>query len=129
MSDTQTPNSPLSLLLCEDEPLIMIDLADVLRGHGHTVTEAATGSDGLKALAAREFDILIADISLPDISGVELARAARLQFPDIGIIFATAHMDIHETLQIELAIKVSKPYGEEDIVGAIERARPVKRPR
>lgn len=111
---------PLSVLLCEDEPLIKIELAALLRDLGHAVSEAASGSEALTALEAGTFEILIADIELPDMSGLELAAMARRRLPGIGIIFATGRVDIDEASLVENAIMITKPYGEAAIADAIE---------
>lgn len=114
---------PLSVLLCEDEPLIKIELAALLRDLGHAVSEAASGSEALTALEAGTFEILIADIELPDMSGLELAAMARRRLPGIGIIFATGRVDIDEASLVENAIMITKPYGEAAIADAIEHIR------
>jgi two-component SAPR family response regulator len=113
------PASGLSILICEDEPMILTDVADILRQNGHVVTEVMTAADAMIHLSASTFDILIADVSLPDRSGVELAKMARRITPHIGVIFATAHVSVPEASEISSAIVLAKPYGEEDLLRAV----------
>ena len=115
MSEQTNLSSALSILLCEDEPLILSDTADVLRHRGHIVIETMTGADALTQLDP-SIDILIADISLPDMSGVELAKLARKTVPHIAVIFATAHASVPEAAEVSSAVILAKPYGEEDLL-------------
>ncbi|UXN66294.1 response regulator (plasmid) [Phyllobacterium sp. A18/5-2] len=112
--------TPLSVLLCEDEPLIKIELAALLRDLGHTVGGAASGSEALIALEAGAFKILIVDIELPDMSGLKW-RPLHAVTSQIGMIFATGRFDVDEASLVEDAIMIAKPYGEADIADAIDR--------
>ena len=110
-----SPPFKLTILICEDEPLILFEAAEVLRHNGHSVIETMTATDALTHLD-RSIDILIADVSLPDMSGVDLAKMARKTAPDVGVIFATAHDDLPELSEISSARMLVKPYGEEDLL-------------
>jgi len=109
------PSSSLSILVCEDEPLILSEISDVLRHHGHVVLETMTGTDALTHVSP-SIDVIIADVSLPDMSGIELAALARQVAPNIGVIFSTGHRNVPEAGEISSAVLLVKPYGEEDIV-------------
>ncbi len=61
-----------SLLLVEDDAALRLSVRKLLEGSDITISEAATGQAALQALAARPFDCMILDLSLPDVSGFEL---------------------------------------------------------
>ncbi|UXN58120.1 response regulator [Phyllobacterium zundukense] len=111
----------LSILLCEDEPLIMMHVSEFLKSRGFSVTETVKASEALAEMAMAKFDIIVADIELPDISGVELAKSARAIDPDIGIIFATGHLDPQNARQIPASLVLSKPFGEKQLLRAIRK--------
>ncbi|MHC1551376.1 response regulator [Phyllobacterium sp. K27] len=110
-----------SILVCEDEPVTLSDVAEVLRMNGHTVTEAMTVTDAAAYLDIIPVDILIADVSLPDMSGIELAQIARRINPRIGVIFATAHVTVPGISEIDSAVMLSKPYGEQGLLRAVAK--------
>ncbi len=65
------------ILLVEDEALIRIPMASALESAGFAVVDAATGADALAAMEARDFDLLILDIVLPDVDGWQVLRQVR----------------------------------------------------
>jgi DNA-binding NtrC family response regulator len=111
---------PLRILLCEDEPLIRMLLADTLSGEGHHVVEASSAKAALQH-DLDSVDVLVTDIGLPDGSGVELAQAVRIRRPGLPVIYATGRADHDLTLDAHSAA-VIKPYQAEQLLDAMERA-------
>jgi PAS domain S-box-containing protein len=109
----------LSVLVCEDEYLILMNTVHMLADLGHDVTEASNGSKALAALEKMSCDVIVIDVGLPDMTGVELARKARELHPSIGIVFATGHARIDGKETIEGALAITKPYSEADLKAAI----------
>ena len=67
----------LNILLAEDNPINMMLSRELLRRRGHRVTEVTTGNDAVKAMANGDFDLLLTDIHMPGMDGVEAAEAIR----------------------------------------------------
>lgn len=87
------------VLIVEDEPLVVGVLETALRREGLTdVASARRGRQALARSAHEPFDVAILDVSLPDISGFEVAVALRRQTPDISILFLTAHKSLADKL-------------------------------
>jgi two-component system, OmpR family, KDP operon response regulator KdpE len=82
MSDTDTD---LNILIVDDEPAIRRFLRASLGAHGFTITEAVSGEDALRIAATSRQDIVILDLGLPDIDGVEVTRRLR-EWSNIPII-------------------------------------------
>ena len=81
------------ILIVEDNPDAAESLGKLLELHGHTVSVAHTGPDGLALASAVKPDVAIVDIGLPDMDGHELARQLRCQLngADCLLIAATAY--------------------------------------
>jgi len=85
----------LTVLLAEDNPINMMLIRELLKRRGHEVVEVTTGTDAVKAMAERRFDLLLTDIHMPGMDGIEAARAIRRQeaaagAPRVPIVALTA---------------------------------------
>jgi PAS domain S-box-containing protein len=67
----------LHVLLAEDNPINMMLVRELLRRRGHRVTEVTTGTAAVRAMAETRFDLLLTDIHMPGMDGIESARAIR----------------------------------------------------
>jgi len=74
---TMPTGDGLNILLAEDNPINMMLSRELLRRRGHRVTEVTTGNDAVKAMANGEFDLLLTDIHMPGMDGVEATQAIR----------------------------------------------------
>ncbi len=110
---------PLRILLCEDEQLIRMLLADTLSHKGHHVLEASSAKAALQH-DLDSVDVLITDIGLPDGSGIDLAQAVRIRRPDLPVIYATGRED-HGLMLDAHSAAVIKPYGTEKLFEAMDR--------
>lgn len=115
MGQLARPLSPKSkILLVEDDALIRMATCDMLVDLGQTVIEAGSAHEALAALAKEPVDILITDLGLPGMSGDDLARQIRRDYPQIFIIFATGQSEMPE-LDGERKALLRKPYSREEI--------------
>ena len=67
----------LHILLAEDNPINMMLIRELLRRRGHKVTEVTTGNDAVQAMLDGRYDLLLTDIHMPGMDGIEAARAIR----------------------------------------------------
>ncbi len=89
------PQRSLHILLAEDNPINMMLIRELLRRRGHSITEVATGNDAVLAMAECRYDLLLTDIHMPGMDGIEAARAirageARAGLPRTPIVALTA---------------------------------------
>ncbi|MEO9337288.1 PAS domain-containing protein [Mesorhizobium sp. SB112] len=111
----------LRVLLCEDDAIIRMTTADMLQDMGVVVLEAGSATEAM-ALARTEFvHLLVTDVGLPDMSGVELADKIRAALPDLPVIFATGHSDVPGTENMPMVDILVKPYDEKGLLAAIAR--------
>ena len=112
----------LVVLLVEDDALIRMDASDMLAGAGHEVIESEYGPDAVAVLQERDVDVLVTDIGLPGMSGLELAeRASRIQ-PGIGVVFATGNTELPEAGDKLGAVFLCKPYDAESLARSVRQA-------
>ena len=78
-----------TVLVVADDPGSRESVGHALRATGYAVETAASGAHGLECLRRGGFEVAVVDITLPDISGLELLRALRDQAPDLEVVFVT----------------------------------------
>ena len=81
---TPSAEEGLHILLAEDNPINMMLIRELLKRRGHRVVEVTTGTDAVKAMAAQSFDLLLTDIHMPGMDGIEAARAIRKDEAAVG---------------------------------------------
>jgi CheY-like chemotaxis protein len=116
------PGQSLAVLLVEDEWLIRVNTAEMLTEMGHRVIEAGSAEAALAAIETDAPDLLITDIGLPDLSGGELALAARRLRPGLAVIFATGREKAISTAGLEDAVFLNKPYDSSGLARAVTAA-------
>lgn len=113
------------ILITEDEDSLRSFVARALRMDGHETSEAADGAEGLEALAEGKFDLLLSDIRMPVMDGIELTHKAAAAHPGLKILLMTGYAEQRERAD-DLATKiidvVSKPFTLPDIRTAVARA-------
>ncbi len=91
--EAATPDRAV-ILLADDEEPIRRGVARQLRSQGYEVIEAANGNHALELLETHHVDILLSDISMPDLDGVNLLRLARERKPDVPVLLMTGAPEI-----------------------------------
>jgi DNA-binding response OmpR family regulator len=124
-----------TILIVDDEALVRRVLGDALRRSGYTIESAASGHEALERLQEPGVDLLLLDLQLGDLDGVEVMRAARQRWPQLPIVMLTAHGSLPsaiEAVRCGAADYLLKPIGLDELrtrVGAAlslveaERAR------
>ena len=83
-----------SLLILDDEEMIRDLLTETFTARGYSVDTAKDGKAANKKIDDRRYDLLITDLRLPDISGMDILTRARKKYPEMGIIMITAYGSI-----------------------------------
>lgn len=87
------PTKPLKILVVDDQEIIRELISELLRGDGHQVELAAAGAAALVLLGAGKFDLIISDLSMPDMTGTQLASEIRSKGDKTPFILLTGFGD------------------------------------
>ena len=113
------------ILLVDDEPRILTLLHSVLRTEGLEAVSAKDGPTAMALLKAQKFDLMISDIRMSPMDGMELFRAARAECPDIPVILLTAYGSVETAIE---AMKngafdyLTKPFKVDELILTVKRA-------
>jgi CheY-like chemotaxis protein len=113
------------ILITEDEDSLRMFVARALRMDGHETHEAGDGAEGLEKLSEGPFDLLLSDIRMPVMDGIELAHQASAKFPDMKILLMTGYAEQRERaddLSTKIVDVVQKPFALPDIRRAVASA-------
>ena len=120
------------VLVVDDEPAIRRYLRISLMAHGHTVFEAATGQAAVTAVSTQRPDLVILDLGLPDLNGIEVTRLLRewSQIPIIIVSVSEQEADKIAALDAGADDYMTKPFSLGELLArmrvAIRRAGPAK---
>lgn len=116
------------LLVAEDDGINRLYITTVLKKSGYEVREAEDGRQALEAALSERFDLVLMDVSMPEMDGMQVTRAIRAKEAERGdtrvpILALTAHVyakDIEECLAAGMDGFVSKPFSEKELLKLIE---------
>jgi len=123
---TPVTDLPITVLLCEDEALIRISTADFLQDSGMNVVEAGTAIEAIAAAESHPIDVLVADVHLPDMSGLDLTLKLRETLPNLPVIFATGDRNVPGSEGLKDTMLITKPYDYDTLAN---RIRAMAKPR
>ena len=113
------------ILLAEDDDSMRTFLANALRRAGHIVRDCPEGTSALAALKAEPYDLLLADIVMPGMDGIELARQASEVHPTLKVLFITGFaavaLNARRSGRSPEAKVLSKPFHLRDLVAQVDR--------
>jgi DNA-binding response OmpR family regulator len=110
-----------TILVVDDDPAIAALIAEVLTDEGYTVRLAYDASSALAAIAAQVPDLVLTDLLLPGMSGLELLRMVRARgHADLPIIVVTAAADRAADLT-DAAACLAKPFEIDELLACVER--------
>ncbi len=113
------------ILLIDDEPDIVRVLSRSLKADGYEVASAASGAEGLTEFARVHPEIVITDIKMPGMDGIEVLKRIKQREPEAEVIIITGHGDIHnavESLHFGASDYINKPVRDEALTIALKRA-------
>jgi DNA-binding response OmpR family regulator len=118
------------ILVVDDEPGFRRSLSRLLEMDGHEIIAAANGREALRLLSGQSFDLVITDVVMPELDGVELMEALRQASREIPVILITGHPTADSSIK---AVRfgavdyLTKPFSKREISLAVDQALGAKR--
>jgi DNA-binding response OmpR family regulator len=119
-----TKEAPASVLVVDDEGAIRYSITKNLQKVGYKVDAVASAEDALELLNTHDFDVVLTDIRMAGLSGVELLAKIRENFPDTSVILMTGYASLAtavESLRLGAHDYLIKPSSNKDIRESVER--------
>jgi DNA-binding NtrC family response regulator len=117
---------PMNILVVEDDKVVRITVSDALEAAGHQVVRASDGAEGLSQLKQHAFDLLLTDVRLPEVDGLNLFRQVRQRQLDCAAILMTAYGQVDDAVTVikEGATDyITKPFRIEELLFRVERVQ------
>lgn len=116
----------LKVLVLDDEVRVREELKEFLLNSGFIVHTAGLPSEGLKILKDNDIDIMILDVKMPEMDGLEVLRRVKKDHPEVEVIMISGHGDMStviEAMRNKATDYFTKPFRLAEVQGAIERTR------
>jgi DNA-binding NtrC family response regulator len=119
------------IMLVDDDREVLDVLTETLESESYVCRAAPTARQALRILTQEAFDLLITDVRLPDLSGLELLQTLRKNQPGLPTIVITGYASIEDTkkaMRLGAVDYLPKPFGAQTVLSAVERALDLSRP-
>ena len=114
----------LKVLVIDDESVICNACDLVLTEKGHMVDYCKTGKTGLIAIERGTYDVVLLDMKLPDMDGMDILRSLKGKMPLLCVIVMTGYSTMSNAVQamkLGAADYLSKPFTDDDLIEAVEK--------
>lgn len=111
-----------AILIVEDEPRLQMVLARLLESAGYAVTSTGTGGEALRLALSGDFDLVLLDLNLPDLPGVDVLRATVAAKPDLRVVVLSSVSEVGarvEVLERGAADFVLKPFAAAELLARV----------
>lgn len=115
----------VTILIVDDELMMRKLLEKILMREGYQILTAEDGQEALEIVRKERVNIIISDMKMPNMSGFELLRAVKADYPEIGMIMMTAYGDtytVKDALLLGADEYITKPFKSFEVSLIVERA-------
>jgi len=110
------------ILVVEDERNIRLLITTIMRQIGHEVMEAADGQDAMTLLKQETPDVVLTDLRMPRMTGIQLIEKLKQMFPDIPVVVVSAFSDqIEKALMNGAEAYLTKPFAKRQLVEVVDK--------
>ena len=113
------------ILVVDDEDIVRTSCSRTLSPEGYEVRLAKNGVEGLKMASEERFDLVLTDLKMPDMDGIEVLRIIKEQWPETAVIIVTGYQTVDTAVK---AIKlgaydyIEKPFTPDALISAVAEA-------
>jgi DNA-binding NtrC family response regulator len=111
------------ILVIDDEPIIRISCERTLAPEGYEVRTASGGREGLTFLEQENFGLVILDLKMPDIDGIEVLNAIREKWPETKVIMISGYSTVDtavQALRLGAFNFIEKPFTPDTLISAVK---------
>jgi DNA-binding NtrC family response regulator len=115
----------ISVLIVDDEEAFRYMLSALLTNAGFAVETAVDGVAAINAVQTKLYDVVLCDVKMPKVDGVELLRFVKANFPAIEVVMLTGMSDVKiavECMRLGAYDYITKPTSADELLGTIQRA-------
>ena len=113
------------MLVVDDEDLLRNSLIKLLTLRGYSVSSAADGNEALRLIKENRFQLVITDLKMPGMNGMELIQEIQKLSPDTKVVVITAHGEWNtylEAMERGAFAYINKPINKDELFSAVKRA-------
>ena len=113
------------ILVVDDEDIVRTSCSRTLSPEGYEVSLAKNGFEGLKMASEERFDLVLTDLKMPDMDGIEVLRIIKEKWPETAVIIVTGYQTVDTAVK---AIKlgaydyIEKPFTPDALIAAVKEA-------
>jgi DNA-binding NtrC family response regulator len=113
------------ILVVDDEAIVRTSCSRTLSPEGYEVRLATNGAEGLKMASEERFDLVLTDLKMPDMDGIEVLRIIKEKWPETAVIIVTGYQTVDTAVK---AIKlgaydyIEKPFTPDALISAVTEA-------
>ncbi|KAB2887540.1 MAG: sigma-54-dependent Fis family transcriptional regulator [Desulfobulbaceae bacterium] len=114
-----------SILIVDDEPNYLIVLSELLRDEGYEVFTAANGREGLQVVRDADLDLVITDMQMPEMDGMQLLREVKELNRELPVLMITAYAQVEKAvaaMQAGAFSYLAKPFSNDELIVTIQKA-------
>ena len=112
------------ILVLDDDPIVTLSCKRILGAEGYSISTVEKGEDALNKLAKEDFDLLISDVRLPDINGMEVLKESRILKPKTDVVIITGYPtldDAKESTRLGALEYIEKPFTPDFMLNAAKK--------
>ncbi len=113
------------IIVIDDEDIVLISCQRALAPEGYDVRIVKSGMDGLKMLESEAFDLVLTDLKMPDIDGIEVLRIVKGKWPSVEVIIITGYQTVEtavKAMKLGAFDYIEKPFTPEQILSVVKNA-------
>lgn len=115
---------PLTVLAVDDDNLVLLNTTAMLEDRNHVALRARSGQEALDILRKRTVDVVVTDQAMPRMTGLQLAEAIAIEWPELPVVIATGYAELPRGTSLP---KLAKPFRQNDLLRAIIDATQARR--
>ena len=118
------------ILVIDDEDIVRTSCSRALVPAGYEVKAAKNGLEGLKMISDEKFDLVLTDLKMPDMDGIEVLKRIKEEWPEIEVIIITGYQTVDtavKSIKLGAFDYIEKPFTPDALVAAVAKALNRKR--